>query len=257
MRFMNPPVRNAAVCWANRAGIASWRFGVPQLARAGSSGSPVSRAAIAFAVVLYLHIEIYSAMARPRADLPVYSEPPAMEAVLLEEQRPAVEPLPEPQIEDAPPGALDIPAPNVPNLDPAAVPSTVERPVDLPSANVKGSDRNSVSVPDAGDVEHVTAPHFDQAYRPAPAEVIAPHGSASPAAGSLSINAWVEASGQVSRAYVVRSSGVAWIDAAAPQYARTWRLRPGISGGVARGMWGEFTLLIAVDSCCTTLQAAH
>jgi TonB family protein len=254
---MIPAARNAALCWATRPDISSWRFGITRFARTCSSGSAVARAAIAFAVVLYMHIEVYAAMARPRADQPVISAPPAMEAVLLEEQRPAEEPLPEPQIDHAPPGALDIPPPNVPNLDPAAAPSMVERPVDLPSGGVKGSDRNSASISGAGDVDHVTAPHFYQAYRPAAAEVIAPHGSASPAAGSLSIKVWVEASGQVSRAYVVRSSGVAWIDAAAPQYARTWRLQPGISGGMARGMWGEFTLLIAVDSCCTTLQAAQ
>jgi TonB family protein len=215
------------------------------------------RTFIAFSAVLGMHIAIYHLMTRPSATRAIDPVPPAMQVTLIEEERRTVEPVPEPRFSAIPIGALDIPIPEVPNIDPSAVPLNVERPVDLPRAQATFDSRKLAAFDSVANLKELIRPQFDQAGRPVPAEVIAPRGSGGPAVEKLTIDVWIEPSGRVSRANVVRSSGAPWLDVAATQYARTWTLRPGTTRGIAQGMWTEFTLLVGTDPCCTTLRLAQ
>jgi TonB family protein len=213
------------------------------------------RASIAFCMVLAVHVAIYQVMARPPAAPPIESVPPAMQAMLLDENPIIPPPIPELRLSVIPIGALNIPVPDVIFVDPSAVPLNVERPVDLPIAKAATDSKRHDSLASA--IDEQVPPHFDQGNPPLPAEVIPPHGSAALAGLQMTIKVWVEPSGRVSRAYVVHSSGAQWLDLAATQYARGWSLVREPSRARAHGMWAEFTLLIASDSCCTTLQPAQ
>ena len=212
------------------------------------------RTSVAFSVVLAMHVAIFQVMTGPSGASPTEPAPPAMQAMLFEEQRISPEAIPEPRLSNIQMGLLDIAFPEVLDIDPSAAPSKVERPVDLSSAKPVAEPVKHVSLANAGDVNEQTLPHFDQALRPLPADVIASQGSVGPVGSQLTLNVWVEPSGRVSRVYVVRSSGALWVDRATTQYARTWTLRPGTTKGIAQGMWAEFTLLVGSDLCCTTVE---